>query len=153
MKASEEGFEFMIVDYLKKSMWDTYSSDHVVMEEINSTILRALGRMKNKMSVFAFIQANRAGYDKKLSVDDIAKDAGQVAMMVDGGLPAYRSADTALFLKIEDGARHMIVVKHRMSYDKVGDVFVYDVNGVDFSIKLNNKISFIKGSKKKVSKI
>lgn len=97
---SEQGFEYLVIDYLKKSMWTHYSSDHVVMEEINSTLLRANAKLENKLGIFTFVQGNRDAFDdKKTDLSILATDSGKVALMIDGGMPVYRSADNILFIK------------------------------------------------------
>lgn len=139
VRAEEEKYDYVMFDYLKKSMWDSYSSDHVVMEEINSTILKALGGMKRKLSVFAFIQANRAAYDKKyMTAKDLQEDVDNVAIMIDGGMPAYRSADNVVFLHKDRTSRqrNMIVAKSRRE-SVVGKIIGYDVNETTFNIDIN----------------
>ena len=141
-RVSEEGYEFLVIDYLKKSMWDHFTSDHVVMEEINSSILRALEHMDSKISVFAFVQANRAAYDeKKGTVEAIQKDPSLVATFIDGGMPVYRSADNLIFLKRDDsGKRHMIICKARRNNELLGKDLVYNVDLVNFDIKFDKDL-------------
>ena len=139
IRAEEEKYDYVLFDYLKKSMWDSYSSDHVVMEEINSTILKAIGGMKRKLSVFAFIQANRAAYDKKYATaKDLQTDIDDVAVMIDGGMPAYRSADNVVFLHKDrvSRQRNMIVAKSRRE-SVVGKIIGYNVNETNFNIDIN----------------
>jgi hypothetical protein len=136
MAAEAEGYEYVVIDYLKKSMWDNYTSDHVVMEQINTTIIEALGAMKRKITVFAFVQANRAAYDKKYAtVKDIQTYIDDIAIMVDGGVSAYRNADNVIFLKNDRtiSKRFAIVAKSRRQ-NIVGAAFEYDVNLENFYI-------------------
>lgn len=141
IKAIEElGIEFLVVDYIKKSMWNHYNSDHVVMEEINSTLLKANAGLENKLGIFTFVQGNRTAFDAKRSnLDELVKDSGQVALMIDGGMPVYRSADNLLFIKKEKGTRSFIVAKSRYEPDELGNVYDYDVDLDTFHITMYEK--------------
>lgn len=134
---SEQGFEYLVIDYLKKSMWVHYSSDHVVMEEINSTLLRANAALKNKLGIFTFVQGNREAFDdKKTDLSVLATDSGRVALMIDGGMPVYRSADNILFIKKVGKERMLFVAKSRRNNQYLGRSYYYDVDLNTFKITM-----------------
>lgn len=134
---SEQGFEYLVVDYLKKSMWTHYSSDHVVMEEINSTLLRTNAALKNKLGIFTFVQGNRDAFDeKKTDLSMLATDSGKVALMIDGGMPVYRSADNILFIKKVGRERMLFVAKSRRNNHYLGRSYSYDVDLKTFEIAM-----------------
>ncbi len=138
---SEQGFEFLVIDYLKKSMWVHYSSDHVVMEEINSTLLRANAALKNKLGIFTFVQGNREAFDdKKTDLSMLATDSGKVALMIDGGMPVYRSADNILFIKKVGNERMLFVAKSRRNNQYLGRSYCYnvDLNTFKITMQLNS---------------
>lgn len=137
LAAEFEKYDFVVIDYLKKSMWDSYNSDHVTMEEINSTILQTLAAMTHKLSVFAFVQANREAYQEK-NVERLTLEPQLVATYIDGGMPVYRSADNVLFI-VNSPVRSLIVCKSRRNSELFGKSFNYDVNLTDFTILLNDK--------------
>lgn len=136
-EVSEQGFEYLVVDYLKKSMWIYYSSDHVVMEEINSTLLRTNAALKNKLGIFTFVQGNREAFDdKKTDLSMLATDSGKVALMIDGGMPVYRSADNILFIKRVGNERMLFVAKSRRNNQYLGRSYYYDVDLNTFKITM-----------------
>lgn len=139
IEASSVGFEFIVIDYLKKSMWNNYTSDHVVMEEINSTIINALNEVEG-ISVFAFIQANRGAYDWTL--DDFRNKPGESALLIDGGMPAFRSADSVVFIKpdLTINKRYLVVCKTRGKRfaDLRGRAISYDVDLDSFKVSISN---------------
>ena len=133
-KVNEEDFEFLVIDYLKKSMWEDYTSDHVVMEEINSTLLKSIGNL----SIFAMIQGNRDSFKAigEESWKDLIATPSQVSVLIDGGMPAYRSADNLLFLRAYQGKREFLVAKCRRNNDLLGNTYSYDVNQITFKITM-----------------
>ena len=134
---SEQGFEYLVIDYLKKSMWTHYSNDHVVMEEINSTLLRTNAALKNKLGIFTFVQGNRDAFDdKKTDLSMLAADSGKVALMIDGGMPVYRSADNILFIKKSGQERILFVAKSRRNNLCLGCSYNYDVDLKTFEIRM-----------------
>lgn len=140
---SEQGFEYLVIDYLKKSMWTHYSSDHVVMEEINSTLLRANAKLTNKLGIFTFVQGNRDAFDdKKTDLSMLATDSGKVALMIDGGMPVYRSADNILLIKKTGNERVLFVAKSRRNHEYLGRSYNYNVDLNTFKIvmRLNSNI-------------
>jgi len=142
---ANSGFEFVVLDYMKKSMWDNYTSDHVVMEEINSTILRALAAAKS-LSVFAFIQSNRGAYADKWDLKKLMDSPDGVAELIDGGMPAYRSADNVLFIKKENGLRNLVVCKARRNHNMMGSAIQYNVNLSTYDIHIEQPKKFIESS-------
>ena len=143
---SEQGFEYLVVDYLKKSMWIHYSSDHVVMEEINSTLLRTNAALKNKLGIFTFVQGNRDAFDdKKTDLSLLAADSGKVALMIDGGMPVYRSADNILFIKKVGRERKLFVAKSRRNNQYLGRSFNYDVDLKTFKITMGATLNNVLG--------
>jgi hypothetical protein len=140
-KVSEEGYDFLVIDYLKKSMWENYSGDHVVMEEINSTILKAMAEMPNKISVFAFVQGNREAFsDKNADIDKLMEDTSKVALLIDGGMPVYRSADNLLFIKKTSSDRSLLVAKSRRNPELLGAKISYNVDLVNYNISMGMPI-------------
>lgn len=138
---ADDGIEFLVIDYLKKSMWKNYSSDHVVMEEINSGLLKVNAELDNKLGIFAFVQGNRMAFDEnKASLEELVKDTSKIALMIDGGMPVYRSADNLLFIKNDRGQRYLVVGKCRRNYDMVGSRTQYDVNLDDMSITMSKTL-------------
>lgn len=139
-KVSEEGYEFLVIDYLKKSMWENYSSDHVVMEEINSSILKAMAELTSKISVFAFVQGNRDAFnDKKL--EEVALDSSKVALLIDGGMPVYRSADNLLFINKKGNERSLLVAKSRRNPELLGSSFRYNVDLSSYEVTIGAPVS------------
>lgn len=142
IEASSAAYEFIVIDYLKKSMWDNYTSDHVVMEEINSTIINALNEIDG-LSVFAFIQANRGAYDWTL--EDFKNKPGEAALLIDGGMPAFRSADSVIFIKPDIAAkkRYLVVCKTRGKRfaDLRGKAIGYNVDLSSFKVGINKMAS------------
>ena len=113
-RAEIEEFDYVVFDYLKKSVWYEYLSDHVVMEAINKSITDALRQLSRKIGVFTFIQGN-AALTKFNNIEEVLEKLHQVSTWIDGGLPAYRSADgfTLLYKDPSDLKRYTIVVKTR----------------------------------------
>lgn len=137
VEASSAAFEFVVIDYLKKSMWNNYTSDHVVMEEINSTIINALNEVEG-ISVFAFIQANRGAYNWTL--EDFRDRPGESALLIDGGMPAFRSADSVVFIKpeLDKNRRYLVVCKTRGKRfaDLRGKAISYNVDLDSFKVNI-----------------
>jgi hypothetical protein len=147
--AAAQELDFVVIDYLKKSMWNSYTSDHMVMEDINSTILNTLAAMERKVTVFACIQSNREGYKKTEDDIDVIQNKPQdVAMLIDGGMPAYRSADNVVFLwpKKKD-ERYAVVCKARRNNDILGRKYSYNVNPETFNIEMGVASLFDKQKK------
>jgi KaiC/GvpD/RAD55 family RecA-like ATPase len=148
---SDDHTEFLVIDYLKKSMWAEKLSDHVVMEEMNSILLKVNAELENKLSIFAFVQGNRLAFDaKKASLEELVKDTSQVALMIDGGMPVYRSADNLIFIKNEKGQRYLVVAKCRRNYDMVGSRTQYNVDLDTMNITMSKTLFEAGVSKKKV---
>ncbi len=136
---SNEGYDFLIIDYLKKSMWEEYKSDHVVMEEINSTILKTMASLEHKISTFAFVQGNREAFEalEDDKFNELKENPSEVALLIDGGMPVYRSADNLLFIRARRGVRTLLIAKSRRNNSLLGRTFNYNVRMSDFSIKMN----------------
>lgn len=144
-KAEEEEYDFVFFDYLKKSMWDNYTSDAVVMEEMISTILKAIQDMDRKLSVFTFAQANREANNKYNNVEEFSNALHDAPKMIDGGMPPFRSAENLIFLYQDPSTakRHMIVSKARSrNHNKRGKVFEYNIDPTNLTIELKDEELF-----------
>ena len=144
-RAEIEEFDFVVIDYIKKSMWEEYTSDHVVMEQIHSVILKTQQQMKRKLTVFTMIQANRAALDQKHgSLEAIQANPNAISIMIDGGLSSYKSADNVVYIHHDWGRaeRHLIVTKARRQTDLVGAKYSYDVNLKTYEMVMSPAVLF-----------
>lgn len=136
-KAEEEEYDFVFFDYLKKSMWDTYSNDAVVMEQMVSTVLKAIQDMNHKLSVFTFVQANRTVNEKYESIADFRNNIDNAVIMIDGGMPVFRSSENLVFLYKDKTTqkRYMVVAKARRQNNRLGDIVEYNIDIEDFTLQ------------------
>jgi hypothetical protein len=74
--------------------------------------------------------------ENKASLEELVKDTSKIALMIDGGMPVYRSADNLLFIKNDRGQRYLVVGKCRRNYEMVGSRTQYDVNLDDMKITM-----------------
>lgn len=131
----KENFDHIIIDYFKKSMWKSYSNDHQTMEEINAAFYNANQQLDKKLGMFVFVQGNREAFDvDKNALKDLVGNEGKIALMIDGGMPAYRTPDNVVFIRRERGGRKLFVAKSRFNHEELGKIYNYNVDLVEFKI-------------------
>jgi len=131
--AEEEEYDYICIDYLKKTMWNEDRGENTIMGEINSTIVEALNQMDRRISVFAYVQGNRATHLEKFkTLDSFIENVDDVPMLVDGGLAPFQNADNLTFLRRFGDQRYIIVAKARRE-NALGRFQAYDVKS-DFTL-------------------